>query len=61
MKKAILPLLCLAAAAPGVLADLTPRDSAQFEYKYEMIKSPSAEDIDGGGAVAAFLGFGFRM
>ena len=51
MKNAILPLLCLAAAAPGVLADLTARDSSLFEYKYEMIALPSSEDLDGGGAV----------
>ena len=40
-----------ASLAFSAAADLPRLDSSQFDYKYEMLKSPTAEDINGGGAV----------
>lgn len=40
-----------ASLAFSAAADLPQLDSSQFDYKYEMLKSPTAEDINGGGAV----------
>lgn len=54
MKTKLIPILTLAAATcPAItaFADLERKDSSQFSYKYEMLKSPTAEDIDGGGKV----------
>ena len=52
MKTRLIPLLTVAVAicaAFTALADLEPRDSAQFAYKYEMVKLPTAEDVDNSG------------
>lgn len=40
-----------AGVSQGVADDLPRRDSSQFEYKYEMNALPTAEDVDGSGAV----------
>lgn len=40
-----------ASLAFSAAADLPRLDSSQFDYKYEMIALPTAEDIDGSGAV----------
>ena len=40
-----------AGVGQGVADDQPRRDSSQFEYKYEMNALPTAEDIDGSGAV----------
>ena len=53
MKTRIIPLLTVAAAtcsAFASFADLEQRDSAQFTYKYEMLKLPTAENLDGSSA-----------
>jgi len=41
----------IVASATSAFADLERRDSSQFEYKYEMNVLPTAEDVDGSGAV----------
>ena len=38
-------------ATTATAVDLPRLDSSKFDYKYEMLKAPTAEDIDGGGAV----------
>lgn len=53
MKTKLIPILTLAAATcPAItaFADLEQRDSSQFTHKYEMLKLPTAEDVDGSGA-----------
>ncbi|MBO6168192.1 MAG: hypothetical protein J6P13_07620 [Kiritimatiellae bacterium] len=55
MKRKLLSMLAIvlvATAALPTMADLTEKDSSQFEYKYEMFKKPTdaAEDQDGGKA-----------
>ena len=52
MKAKFVPILTAAAAActaTAAFAALEQRDSSQFDYKYEMLKLPTAEDIDGNG------------
>ena len=52
MKTKLIPILTLAAAtcpAISAFADLEQRDSSQFAYKYEMVKLPTAEDVDNSG------------
>lgn len=49
--------LALALVAQFTQADLEQRDSSQFDYKYEMIKLPTVEDVDGNG-YKDFLGGG---
>ena len=44
-------LLAAATLATTATAELPRLDSSQFDYKYEMIALPTAEDLDGGGAV----------
>ena len=53
MKSPILPLTlsAIALAAATAAADLPRKDSAEFDYKYEMNALPTAEDVDGTGAV----------
>ena len=48
MKTMLIPILTVAATCTA-FADLEQRDSSQFDYKYEMIKLPTAEDVDGSG------------
>ena len=43
--------------AAASAAELEQRDSSQFDYKYEMLELPTAEDLDKGGA-ADFTGNG---
>ena len=40
----------LALASPPAYATLEQKDSSQFEYKYEMLELPTAEDLDESGA-----------
>ena len=50
MKTMLIPILTVAAVSSSALktfADLERKDSSQFDYKYEMLKLPTAEDIDG--------------
>ena len=52
MKTMLIPILTVAAVSSSALktfADLERKDSSQFGYKYEMVKLPTAEDIDGNG------------
>ena len=49
MKTMPVPILTVAAAS-AAFADLTPLDSSQFDYKYEMLVRPDQQDLDGGGA-----------
>ena len=52
MKTMLIPILTVAAVSSSALktfADLERKDSSQFDYKYEMLKLPTAEDIDGNG------------
>lgn len=50
--KSLLPAIVLVAAiaAQNACADLTRKDSTEFEYKYEMNVLPTAEDLDNTGA-----------
>ena len=50
--KSLLPAIVIVAAiaAQNACADLTRKDSTEFDYKYEMNALPTAEDIDGTGA-----------
>lgn len=48
MKTMLIPILTVAATCTA-FADLERKDSSEFDYKYEMIKLPTAEDIDGNG------------
>ena len=48
MKTMLIPILTVAATCTA-FADLTRKDSSEFDYKYEMIKLPTAEDVDGSG------------
>lgn len=53
MKTRLIPILTVAAATGSAFtafADLEQRDSSQFTHKYEMLKLPTAEDVDGSGA-----------
>ncbi|MBQ8125999.1 MAG: hypothetical protein IJ173_08990 [Kiritimatiellae bacterium] len=53
MKTRLIPILTAALAAGTTFtafADLEQRDSSQFTHKYEMLKLPTAEDVDGSGA-----------
>ncbi len=53
MKTKLIPILTLAAATcPAItaFADLEQLDSSQFDYKYEMLKLPTAENEDGSSA-----------
>ncbi len=53
MKTRLIPILTAALAAGSTItafADLSPLDSAQFDYKYEMLKLPTAENLDGSSA-----------
>ena len=52
MKTIIIPILTVAAATGSAFtafADLEQRDSSQFDYKYEMVESPTAQDVDKSG------------
>ncbi len=52
MKTRLIPILALAAAtcpAISAFADLEQRDSSAFDYKYEMVSLPTAEDLDDSG------------
>ena len=51
--KSLLPAIVLVAAiaAQNACADLTRKDSTEFEYKYEMDVKPTEQDVDGSGAV----------
>ena len=52
MKTRLIPILTLAAATcPAItaFADLEQLDSSQFAYKYEMVESPTAQDVDKSG------------
>ena len=52
MKTRLIPILTAALAAGSTItafADLPQLDSAKFAYKYEMVKLPTEEDIDGNG------------
>ena len=53
MKSTILPLVlsAIALAAVNAAADLPRLDSSQFDYKYDMIVLPSAQNLDTDGAV----------
>lgn len=54
MNPKFISVLTIAAAAGSALtclADLERRDSSQFDYKYEMVALPTAEDLNGSGAV----------
>jgi len=53
----ILSAAVAAVAAFTGLADLERKDSSQFDYKYEMVALPTAEDLDGSDA-NDFAGFG---
>ena len=44
----LIPILTVAATCTA-FADLERKDSSEFDYKYEMIKLPTAEDVDGSG------------
>lgn len=44
----LIPILTLAATCTA-FADLERKDSSEFDYKYEMIKLPTEEDVDGNG------------
>ena len=60
MKKRLIPILTAALAAGTTItafADLPRRDSAQFDYKYDMVESPAVQDVDGGGK-GDFTGMG---
>ena len=50
--KLLLPAIVIVAAiaAQNACADLTRKDSTEFEYKYEMNALPTAEDLDNTGA-----------
>lgn len=48
MKRRLIPIL-MSAAACTALADLQQLDSAQFDYKYEMVALPTVEDVDNSG------------
>ena len=53
MKTRLIPILTVAAATGSAFtafADLEQRDSSQFTHKYEMLKLPTAENVDGIGA-----------
>ena len=51
MKRPFIPFVCIAAAAMANASDDIPRlNSAQFEYKYEMIVLPSTQNLDNDGA-----------
>ena len=52
MKTMLIPILTLAAAtSPAItaFADLTRKASSEFDYKYEMVESPTAQDVDKSG------------
>jgi len=52
MKTRLIPILTVAAATGSAFtafADLEQRDSSQFTHKYEMLKLPTEEDVDGSG------------
>ena len=52
MKRPLIPFVCIAAAAiADAVADIPRLDSAQFDYKYDMIVLPSAQNLDNDGAV----------
>ena len=53
MKTRLIPILTAALAAGSTItafADLPQLDSAKFAYKYEMLKLPTAENLDGSSA-----------
>ena len=49
MKTMLIPILTVAATCTA-FADLERKASSEFTHKYEMIKLPTAEDVDGSGA-----------
>jgi hypothetical protein len=52
MKTMLIPILTVAAVSSSTLktfADLERKDSSQFDYKYEMVESPTAQDVDKSG------------
>ena len=52
MKRPLIPFVCIAATAMAhASADIPRLNSAQFDYKYDMIVLPSAQNLDNDGAV----------
>ena len=51
MKRPLIPFVCIAAAAiANASADIQRLNSAQFDYKYDMIVLPSTQNLDNDGA-----------
>ncbi|MBQ7233946.1 MAG: hypothetical protein IJS36_00895 [Kiritimatiellae bacterium] len=49
MKTMLIPILTVAATCTA-FADLTRKDSSEFDYKYEMVVRPDQQDLDNSGA-----------